>query len=63
MALKCEGLTIRQLHELVRVLDGEEETTIPQAVTRYLNSKPGTWRLISATTNQFGWYFIWSDGE
>ena len=66
MALKCEGLTIRNLRERINILEGTpetEETPIDEMVTKYLNSKPGTWSLVSATSNQFGWYFIWSDGE
>ena len=71
--LKCEGLTIRQLRDQyadnVHVAMKDEDDThdndvkcdrIDGVVTRYLNDKPGTWTLISATTNNFGWYFIWA---
>jgi hypothetical protein len=66
--LKCEGLTIRQLREL---MDPEaanhakldDKVRIDESVTNYLNDKPGTWTLISATTTNFGWYFIWAVKE
>jgi len=61
--LKCEGLTIRQL----RVEYGKnnnlkevDDIKIDEAITDYLNLKPGTWSLRAFTANQFGFYFIWS---
>lgn len=53
--LLCEGLTIRQL----RGQHTDKESRIDETVTNYLNNKPGTWRLVNATTQEFGWYFIW----
>jgi len=65
--LKCEGLTIRQLREFHKgehdITLIETQNTIDEVVTEYLNSKPGTWTLINATSNQFGWYFIWKIPE
>lgn len=43
--------------------EGEATTTFPEIMTLYVNSKPGTWKLISHAVENGLHIFIWATGE
>jgi len=65
MMYKTEQMNRKQLEAVAAKFAEESEPTdtVAGLITVYLNSKPGTWLLVSHATVQFTHFFSWSIGE